>query len=298
MSIIQGGGFKFSVCSTGGYWKWDVVNNNIPNLGQKYYISNIETPFGPLYRNMIPIPGDVLISMHESLNQFMTQLSPEISILSSLNYSLTVTENDPITDVASLIFSNVGALGSYMNINATPNSSWLVSTPSFINGIDKNQQVSFDTSIKPFLMVYTSSPYTGVINYQDNDSPSNVIPVVFTITVLPRPTITVSSPTLSMTFYLSSRTSTPVSLTVTNSGPATSILNFEVSKTQDISPWLVYNPTNGSGVPSSGNVNILFTVNPANAPFITGVFPETIRIQSTNSTNGPIDIPYTLNVVP
>jgi hypothetical protein len=296
---VSGGGFRFSVAAYGGEWSWLVAVNNIPNAGQSTQIKDIQSPFGPFTMANIPLPGDVVLAMAGSLSEFQQQLAPEISLISPSSLAFTVTEGDPILNAASIVFQNIGALGSYMIGYAVPDVPWMTSNPSSVVGLGKNQQGQSAIQVIPAPLLASLSPYTGHINMQDNANPPDVIPVTFTITVLPRPTIGLSVSQVDLTFDMPTSTpSAPVDMVVTNTGPLTSTLNFVLAKVLNSSPWLSIIPMSGGPLGSGDNVHVVFSVVNTFVPAVPGVYTDTIRVSSSNATNSPIDLPVTMTVIP
>lgn len=297
--FITTGGFTFTTYSVGGKWSWMVQSNNIQNASQIFQVTDITSPFGKLGDVHLPIPGDVVISMAESLSQYQQQLTPFLSLVSPAIsvFSATVTEGDPITFITNVLIQNSGAFGSYMTATSTPNSPWLISSPSTIAGIGKNNQGTFAISSNPGLLLATGSPFTGYINLSDGiNSP---IPITINLTVLPRPVFSVAPLSISFNYSLSLLShNSPQVLTVTNSGPATSLLNFTVAKVQNNSPWLSFTPLVAGPVMSAASVNITFSLNTISIPLSVGVYQETIKLNSLNAANNPISVVVTLTVLP
>lgn len=296
---VSGGGFRFSIAAYGGEWSWLVAVNNIPNAGQSTQVKDIQSPFGPLALANVPLPGDVVLAMAGSLSEFQQQLNPEIALISPSSFAFTVTEGDPIFNATSITFQNIGALGSYMTAYATPDVSWMTANPPSVVGIGKNQQGQSNIQLIPASMLASSSPYAGHINMQDNANPSNILPVTFNVTVLPRPTVGLSVSQVDLTYTMPTSTpGVPVDVVVTNTGPATSTLNFSLARVLNSSPWLSIIPMSGGPLGSGDNVHVVFSVVNTFVPGVPGVYSDTIRVTSPNATNTPIDIPVTLTVIP
>jgi hypothetical protein len=298
-NIVAGGGFKFSIQSIGGMWSWLVAIDNIPNAGQRTQVKDIQSPFGSFVRANIPLPGDVILAMADSLSDFQQQLAPRVLLISPASFAFTVTEGDPIVDATTIIFQNIGALGSYMNEYSIPDVPWLSSNPPNVIGIGKNQQGQTDIQIIPASMLASSSPYTGHINIQDNANPPNIVPATFNVTVLPRPTVGLSIDHIDLIYYMSTHSpGGPQEIVVTNTGPSGSILNFNLTRVLNQSAWLNIVPTSGGPLTSGTDVHVVFSVNSSCIPSLPGVYSDTIRINSVNATNTPIDIPVSIAIVP
>ena len=294
---ISGGGFYFELNSVGGKWSWKVVADNITNLGQLFYVSDIKSPFGPLYDVNSPIPGDVVLAMSDSLNTFKTQLSATLALVSSSSVTLTVSEGDTIYDAGLINFTNSGALGSFLSAAATSSQPWLSANPASILGINKNQVASTRVHVNPGIMISASSPYTGVVNLQNLDSPLSVIPVVFTVNVLPRPSILLDQSNVYFTYNISSNTlSGPIIIGISNDGPLTSILNGYISKVQNRSPWLNLTLNSFGPLDSGDSTSFTMSLNTSGITKIPGTYTETISVSSINATNSPALINVRLTV--
>jgi hypothetical protein len=296
---VSGGGFEFELCSVGGRWVWKVVANNVAGAGQSFFVSDVRTPFGRLSDVDSPIPGDVVASMAESVVQFQQQLAPLLQLTGPSSFAVTVTEGDPTLDVGSTPFTNVGAFGSFMNVSATPGSPWLSASPSFFSGVGKNQSAQASLRVNPATLLASGSPYVGVVNLQDNRIPATVFPVQATITVLPRPAIAVDQATVTLTFSLSTQTDGGAqTVVVTNSGPATSLLTYALSKVQNTSSWLQYSPGGDGPVASGDTSSFVLSARSASVPRIAGTYTDTIKVSSVNASNNPVFVTVNLVVGP
>lgn len=296
-SYVSGGGFEFSICSVGGNWTWKVVVSNIKKYGQTASITDINTPFGKLYDVNSPIPSEVITAMYESMVEFRSQLDPMLQLVSPTHFIFTVTEGDPIANVGDIIFTNAGAFGSFMNVSASPGASWLIVNPPSVLGIGKNVQGRTNVQVNPATLLSANTPYITSVNLQDNSNTPTAVTVPVTINVLPKPQITTSINTVNLTYDLTSQIpGGPVTVTVTNSGPLTSILNFTLAKIQNISPWLLISPTYGGPLNSGDSSPILFSVIPSGVPQIAGLYSETVKVVSSNASNSPVLITVNLTV--
>ncbi len=299
--FVEGGGFRFRTQSVGGFWSWELDSQNQQGVGQLYFVKNIETPYGPLTTTMIPLPGDVVLSMAESLSQVQQQLSPSL-ILSppaQTTFTVTVSEGGPEVKAGTVTVQNAGAFGSFMSAFATPSSPWLKVTPSVANGIGKNEQASFDIFVVPSTLLAASSPYSGVVVFQDNKSPPTIIPVTVNAVVLPRPVVVASPATTTLTYTICTNTPGPSQqIIVQNAGPAGSIMGFSVSKLNNNSSWLSFSPDSGSGIQSGGSALVTVAVVPAGAPLFPGTYTEILRVSASGSVNGYVDVTVQLVVSP
>lgn len=300
-STVSGTSVAFSLPSVGGIWTWKVQANNLSAAGQLYEVIDIITPYGPFTSTMIPIPGEVITEMANSIVSIQQQFAPFMILdpLSHTTFSLVITEGDPNSDIGTITVLNAGAFGSFMTVIATPGAPWLSVSPSSVQDIGKNGYAVFDCVLITTPLLASVSPYSGTIILQDNRTPSTFIPIIVNVTVLPRPVITSLPTTVSLVFI--SSTGTPggsQSVVISNSGPADSSLSFTLAKLGS-SNWLNFTPTSGGPLVSGGSVTSVFSiVAAAAAGLVPGTYIERVRVSSPNASNSPIDIVVNLTVMP
>lgn len=295
------GEYQFYKDSTGGRWYWKVQANNTQNVGQLYYVYDIQSPFGSLSKADIPIPGDVVEEMNTSLQDVRDQLSPLLALVSpgTTTFSSTVTEGEATSTVAVVPFLNVGAFGSFLTATATPGASWLKAVPSQVIGIGKNAQSQFSIQIIPTLMEASGSPYSGQVNLQDNRSPATLIPLTFNITVLPKPEIDLDVTEIILTYTLSTAMAgSPGTLVITNSGPSGSQLTVSLAKIQNASPWLLVSDSSVGPLASSASDSVTFSIITSGIPALAGTYTENINISSSTASNSPQTVAVKLIVSP
>ena len=300
MTTVSGSGFEFSVESTGGAWSWAVVSKTVPGVGPFYEVCSIRTPWGSLFQTAIPIPAEVILEMANSVAQVQQQLSPLLALVnpSEISFVISMTEGDPNQVIANIPFTNYGSFGSSLTATATPNVPWLKASPGYIGGVGKNEQASFSVTLITGTLLQSGSPYLGVLNLQDNRNPPTVIPIAFSISVLPRPIIAAAPTPIGFVWYGSSHTgSGPFTVTVSNSGPVNSILNWSASKVQNNSSWLAIVPATGGPLASGASQDVQFSLVPTCVPYNPGTYTETVRFSSPNASNNYVDVAVTLTVI-
>jgi len=300
-SNISAGGFTFDLNSVGGKWYWTVQADNVHGSNQLYRVIDIMSPFGRFSDVELPLPGDIVLAMADTLQQVQQQLAPLLSIISpsNLNISITVTEGDASSSIATIVFQNSGAFGSFLTAIATPDVPWLQSDPSIVSGLNKNEQGQFSIKIVPSTLLSTGSPYTGHITLQDNRQPATVIVYNFNATVLPKPAILTDITQVNLTYSIGFATSGgSQQVQISNSGPAGSILNATLAKVQNRSPWLQFVPTAVGPLASLAISPVTFSVINSGVPLSPGVYTETVLVSSPNASNGPITLICSLTVSP
>lgn len=296
-SYIIGGGFDYSINTSTGKWSWQVVSNTIQSASVYFYVSNIMTPFGKLTDVDIPIPYEVISAMNDTLNQFVQQLSPTLTLASNATVSLTVSEGTGVFSTAPCVVSNTGAMGSILNVGVSTDVPWLTASPASLTGIQKQQTGSSVGRVNSTDLLSSDSPYVGHLIFTNNANPSNAASVSVQVNVLPRPTIMVNTFNIVFTYNTQLQAvESPQMLTVTNIGPATSLLNYQINKIQNASPWLVINPISGGPLASNVQEGVLLSLNSLNLPRTSGTYTETLAVVSQNATNTPQLVHVTLVV--
>lgn len=301
MAVVSGSGFQFSVNSTGGVWSWSVVSRSIPGAGVFYEIHDFRTPWGPLAQAAIPIPSDVIISIADTVSEVQQQLSPQLSLAppSQSSFTVVITEGDPNQLVAEVPVVNSGAFGSVMVVSATPSVPWLKPDPGVIQGLGKNDVAAFGFTLLTGSLLASGSPYLGVVNLQDNRNPPGVVPLAFQVSVLPRPVIGVSPSSVQFLWYQSTSSATgPFSVSVANTGPAGSVLNWTAAKLQNTSPWLSLSATSGGPLASGSSQSVSLSVFTPGVPALPGTYSDSVRFSSPNAQNGYVDVAVSLVVTP
>ncbi len=285
---VMGGGFTYTLESVGGKWSWKIVSNTILSATQYFYVSDIYTPFGKLSDVDSPIPSDVVSAMWESLNQFIQQLSPTLSVTSSTTLNYTVSEGTGLSEFDGITFTNTGAVGSVMNVAITGSLPWLSASPSSVTGIQKNGVGSTKVRVNSNDLMSTNSPYVGYLSVQNLSNVSQTVPVSVNVNVLPRPTILLSNSRVTFTSNtLFQSHDGPQDLYISNMGPLTSVLNYKVSKAQNSSPWLKVTPTAGGALGSGIQETVTLSLVSQCLPIIPGEYTETLVFTSVNATNTP-----------
>ena len=297
-TLVDGGDFRFSLFSVGGRWAWSVRTDNVDGYGQSYQVVNIDTPYGRLYTVEIPIPGDVVLSMAQSLLTVQQQLAP-LLIVPSPNppiINLTLTEGDTVSSAGTVLVQNSGAFGSFMSVNATQDVPWLSVSPASINSIAFSKTGKFDLTINPCLLFSSESPYVGHINLQDNRNPPTVIPVTVNVTVLPRPVIGVDTDSLMFNFVmLTSAPSGAQTVCISNTGLSGSSLDCEIFLVFN-SNWLCISHEHVWQLEPNREFTLTLSLKREHIPYTPNTYTDTLRIRSKNAINKYVDIPVQLTV--
>lgn len=301
MTTVSGSAFEFSLESTGGLWRWKVASQNIYGAGISYEVSDIDTPWGPLFQTAIPVPADVVTEMASTILQIQQQLAPLLALIdpSQTSFVIVISEGDPNLVVATVPFYNDGAFGSSLTATSTPSVAWLRSAPGQIGSLGKNDQGQFVITLLTGSLAAASSPYLAVVNLQDNRVPSTIIPLAFSVSVLPRPVVAVDVTTVVFNWYqMTDSGDGPVTVTVSNDGPPNSIMDWESGHLHNNSAWFTSSPTSGGPLASGGSEPVQVSLVSASIPGTPGTYTDVLRISSPNASNGYVDVAVSLNVIP
>lgn len=297
-AAVSGSKYGFSKQSVGGTWSWSVQADNTLGVGQLFQFVDIGTPYGPLFHVEIPIPGDVIQEMANSLSEVQSQLAPLMALVQPAGtpFNVIIVEGDSNEAVGSVEVQNVGAFGSFMQVTATPDSAWLSADPSIAQGIGKNETARFNVSLLTATLLASGSPFNGNVNLQDNRDPPTIIPLAVTVTVLPRPSIGTSPAQLSFNYALSTGLpSGALAVTVENTGPVQSTLEFTAAVVSG-SAWLALVPTSGGPLNPGQTAQVTVSLVTSGIPLAPGTYTDAVRISSGTASNSPVDIPVTLTV--
>lgn len=299
MTIVSGSAFEFSLESTGGLWRWKTVAQNVSGAGVSYEVRDIDTPWGSLFRTAIPIPADVVQAMSQGIVEMQQQLAPQLALVdpSSTSFVVVITEGDPNLVVAEVPFFNAGAFGSSMTATAAPGAPWLRADPGQVAGLGRNDQGEFTITLLTGSLVAASTPYLAAVNLQDNKVPSTLIPLTFSVSVLPRPVISVSPSDVVFNWYQSTSSGDgPMSVSVSNSGPPSSSMDWAAALL-NASGWLAVNPASGGPLASTASESVSLSLNPACIPPMPGTYSDKLRFSSPSASNCYVDVTVTLNVI-
>jgi hypothetical protein len=292
-------GTTFNKASVGGTWSWTTITKNIPNFGQQFEVSDIKSPFGPISSVNLPIPGDVINAMAESITCLTQQVSSAITVTSPIptQFALTVTEGAPSEEVGTVVLTNSGAFGSFLTVNATPTVSWLSVTPTQTVGVTQNSSVSFSIVVDPSQLLASESPYNGKVNFASQDDPNTIIEATVTVTVIPQPVLGVT-PT-SIVFNQTIGMPMPASslITVSNDGTILSTMDYIVGKAINNSAWLSFTPASGGPLLGGESEAVTLSLNTTQIPALMGTYTETIRVSSPTASNEYVDVTVSLVVM-
>jgi hypothetical protein len=286
--------YQFQVVLTSGRWKWTTrvdVSQSLPTT----QVRDVITPYG-LLRDTIPVPGEVVQAMADSITEVQQSYTPSI-LLNPTTLTFVVDEGRGVSEAKSVQITNNGLVGSLLGVTITSSAPYVFSIPASVNGLASNESGSFDVSADSLNLSSLVSPYAVLLSVQGPNATNSPQSIPVSVVVRPKATITTSVPTL--TFNVASPLSGPYppipsqQFVLSNSAASTSVLDYQIRKVVGV-PWLVsfapvYGSLNGSAVQP-----ITVVVAPPNN-MASGSYMETLRITGYSS-NMTQDVQVVLNI--
>lgn len=293
-SNIQSQDYKYAVQVPQGTWRW-TTRVDVSQAIVQFEVRDISSPYG-LLRDSIPIPGEVVSAMADSINDLKTAFAPSI-VFGPTSLTFTLDEGRGFGDPLPLNISNGGVYGSLLSVVVSVNAGYLKVTPSNASSLAFNVSGVVQVSVDSTNLLATASPYLATLTLQDPNATNTPQTVPVTVVVRPKAAITLTPASLSFTAVCTFGTFPPVpsqTFQIQNTGPAGSALDFKVQKVTGISDWLVsFSPTYGELASSASQTVTVVVAPPAN--MLPGIYTESLRV-SGYSSNSYQDILVTLTI--
>lgn len=293
-AVLRYQDYQFAVTLTSGTWKW-VTRIDVSQAVATTQIRDVITPFG-LLRDSIPVPGEVVQAMADSITQVQQAYTPSI-LLNPVLLDFVVDEGRGVSSAKSVQLTNNGVLGSLLATTITSSAPYMFPMPANVNGLVANASGTFEVSVDSTNLLSVGSPYVASLTVQGPGAPNSPQTIPVNITV--RPKATISPSPASMLFNVSAPLTgsfPPIpsqQLLLSNSGPSTSVLDYQIRKLIGV-PWLVsfapvYGSINGGGAQA---ITVVVAPTDGMGP---GTYTETLRITGYSS-NMTEDVTVTLNI--
>jgi len=282
--------FHFETVTSQGTYSYTIKVDNL-YLTNDLYVMSIETPQGAFLED-IPLPEEVVRDIVSSMDSILGENVPTISLdNTTFNFEATETGDNP--DAQDVVISNIGSFGSLLSVGLTPDETWISSTPDSVGNIAKDEEETVSISVD--VEGLSAGSYVGTIEVADDRASNTPQTIDINFTVLPRPEIEIL-PATDLNFAgIVNGANPPVQiLSVSNSGPATSILNWTAQVVTG-SSWLSVNPTSG-GPMSDTDPAIAMSVIVDISGMAVGSYVGLIRISDPVASNSPIDINVNLTI--
>lgn len=283
-------------CQTArGAWRW-TTRMNTAGPSPTFTIVDIVSPYG-LLRDSIPLPGEVVTKMAESITTMASAFSPRI-LLSSGSITITLDEGRGFGVAQTVTVTNNGSFGSVLAAALTSSVGYVKVTPANLTGLAAQSSGSFQVNADSTSLLASGSPYSASVAVQDASATNTPQTLSVTVVVRAKATITLSPDELL--FNVGGPPGgpwpaiPPQTFTLTNTGPAGSVLDFQIEKLMGPSAWLTsFTPSFGT-LGSNAGLNVTVAVAPI--PYmLPGVYEEYLRI-SGYSSNLHQDLLVTLTI--
>lgn len=278
-----------------GTWRW-TTRLNMSGSAPSFQIIDIISPFG-LLRDSIPLPGEVVTKMAESIVELMQAYAPRI-LLSASSLTITLDEGRGFGTPQSITLTNNGAYGSLLGASVTSSAAYVTATPANLS-LGSGASGAFQVNADSTSLLASGSPYAVTLTVQDPSATNS--PQTINVTVVVRPKATILLTPDDLAFNASGPIGGPwppvpaQTFQVLNNGSGASVLDFQIQKLQGNSPWLTsFSPTSGV-LAGAAALNVTVNVAPQ-ANMMPGVYTEYLRV-SGYSSNTYQDVLVTLTIL-
>lgn len=295
-SALRKHDLEFQETTASGTWSW-VTRMDLTGSRPVFTVLNIYTPWGPL-RDSYPLPGSVVTAMADSISELQSQFPPKILVGPPSSFTFTLDEGRGESSPTDVSVTNNGVYGSLLGVDIVATQPWLRASTALLGNLAFNESGTFQIYADSTDLLASGSPFSGAITLTDADATNSPQSIPITVTVRPKATIDLSILLLEFSAVkpLSGAFSPVPSQTfvIENTGPAGSVLGYQVQKLGNLSDWLSsYSPVSGS-LNSGSTQTITVTVAPPDDT-LAGVYEETLRV-SGYSTNVYQDILIRLTI--
>lgn len=288
--------FRFEYHVPAGTWRWTTrVDTSLAN--PSYQIRDIVSPYG-LLRDSIPIPGDVVQRMAETITEVQEAFAPAILLGPTSSLTFTYDEGRGFSPGQAATVTNNGPYGSLLGVNLVSSDPFVRVTPTSVGGLASNETGQFEVSVDTSNLLASGGPYLTTVTVQDPRAINN--PQVLSVTVSVRPKAVISASPTTLQFVATHPLAGPFSpipfqqFTIQNLGPSGSVLDYQINRVTNCSPWLVsFSPASGQ-LAASAMQPIQVVVQPPEGT-LAGTYQETLRI-SGYSSNAYQDVVIQLTV--
>lgn len=289
-SNLKSHDYQFELAVAAGRWRW-TTRLDVSQSNPIFTVRDVVSPYG-LLRDSVPIPGEVIQAMAESIDELRANFSPHILIGPPSTLTFTVDEGRGFSLPQDVLLTNDGVYGSILGTSLTTSAAYVRVTPAMVGNLALNESGQFQVDVDSRSLLASGSPYNETIAVQDPAATNN--PQSLPITIVVRPKATIGATPLLLTFTVvkpltgSFPAILPQTFVISNSGPAGSVLEYDIKKLTGLSDWLVGFLPSAGVLASGGSDSISVTVAPPNN-MLQGTYTEKLRI-SGYSSNSYIDV--------
>jgi hypothetical protein len=294
-SNLQSQDYRYKFQTLSGYWSW-VTRLDTSQAQPKFEVRDVISPFG-LLRDSVPIPGDVVQAMADSIGEIQQAFAPSILAFPT-SLTFTVDEGRGFSEAQQVQISNNGVYGSLLSASFTTTDAYLRVSPSSLGGLSFNEGGVVDLTVDSTSLTNANSPYAASVTIQDAAATNSPVVISVAVVVRPKANILVAPTSLNFTVIKPLTGDFPPvpsqSFILTNTGPASSLLNYLIQRLIGCSEWLVdVSPYTGT-LTGGSSQSVLVTVAPP-SNMGTGTYTETLRV-SGYSDNSYQDVTVTLTI--
>jgi hypothetical protein len=261
-----------------------------------FQVRDIISPFG-LLRDSIPLPGDVVQAMGESIDELKSQFRPVILIGPPASLMFEVDEGRGFSATQEALITNSGVYGSLLDATLVPSAPYVTVAPSTLGNLAFQESGTFNVAVNSLTL--TPGTYGATVLVQDDTATNN--PQSLPVTILVRPKATIDITPLVLNFTVVKPLTGPFPaipsqiFTIENTGPVGSVLEFLVQRLTCLSEnWLVsFTPTSGTLL-SGETQDVTILIAPVES-LPTGTYQETMRV-SGYSSNSYMDVLIQLTI--
>jgi hypothetical protein len=271
---------QFEERTVAGVWRW-TTRMDVSGASPTFQIRDILTPWG-LLRDTIPIPGDIVLKMAESINELMGAYAPGIIVGPPSSLTFEVDEGWGFSQAQGVGVGNSGAYGSILNVSLASSAPYMIASPPTMGGIALGETSTFDVMINSTDLKAADSPLAGTIMIQDPRATND--PQVLPVVIVVRPKAHIELGSVLLEFHAThpewGEPYDPIPAQVfqlSNDGLAASVLNYQIQKLTGLSQWLAaFSPPMGL-LAGGASQNITVLVQPPDDTS-TGTYEETLRV--------------------
>jgi hypothetical protein len=292
---LQSQDYSFQYQTPQGVWRW-TVRVDLSGAFPTYEVRDVFSPFG-LFRDRVPIPGDVVTSMAQAITDLQSAFPPAL-LVAPLSLTFTVDEGRGLTDPQAVSVTNAGVYGSLLDALISTSAAYVRALPTQLGNLAFNEAGTFDVVVDSTSLLAVSSPYAETLTLQDTSATNS--PQVVSVSIVVRSKAHIVLAPSALTFTIVKPLSGPFPVipnqifTITNTGAADSLLTFLVQKLTGCGVWISsISPLSGSIAGGSSQI-VTVTVTPAQSLPV-GTYTEILRV-SGYSDNSYQDVTVTLVV--
>lgn len=271
---------QFEERTVAGVWRW-TTRMDVSGASPTFQIRDIITPWG-LLRDTVPIPGDIVLKMAESINELMGAYAPGIIVGPPSSLTFEVDEGWGFSQAQGVGVGNSGAYGSILNVSLASSAPYMIASPPMMGGIALGETSTFDVMIDSTDLKAADSPLAGTIMIQDPRATND--PQVLPVAIVVRPKAHIELGSVLLEFHAThpawGEPYDPIPAQIfqlSNDGLAASVLNYQIQKLTGLSQWLAtFSPPMGL-LAGGASQNITVLVQPPDDTS-TGTYEETLRV--------------------